>query len=91
MKCLRLFISGSVQGVGFRWHVCRVAEQIGGVTGFVRNLPDGRVEILIEGVEKKPQEFLSELENGRLSRNISRIEKTEEPVTGQYPDFSITF
>ena len=44
----RFVISGRVQGVGFRWFTKNVAVREG-VTGFVRNLPDGRVEALVEG------------------------------------------
>lgn len=56
----RYLVSGRVQGVGFRYFVAREAEALG-VAGWVRNLPDGQVEVLAEGTE--PQ--LSTLE-GRL-------------------------
>lgn len=45
---IRVVYSGRVQGVGFRWQVSQVAENFA-VTGFVRNLEDGTVELLVEG------------------------------------------
>ncbi|MBI4916300.1 MAG: acylphosphatase [Acidobacteria bacterium] len=60
MAVRRYLVSGRVQGVGFRYFVAREAEALG-VAGWVRNLPDGQVEVLAEGTD--PQ--LSTLE-GRL-------------------------
>ena len=57
MKRIHLFISGYVQGVGFRWYVERIARRMGSVTGFVRNLADGRVEIVVEGEEDATVQF----------------------------------
>lgn len=51
-----LLVEGSVQGVGYRYTVSRIAGDIG-VTGWVRNLPDGRVRVLCEGSPAKIEEF----------------------------------
>lgn len=57
MKRLRLLISGRVQGVCFRAAARRQAEILG-LAGYVRNLPDGRVEIVAEGDEEELKSFL---------------------------------
>ncbi len=90
-KRLHLYISGSVQGVGFRWHAERIARRISSVTGFVRNLDDGRVEVVVEGDEALLHQFKKDLEEGILSRNIDHIEAVDEPYTGKFSDFSIAF
>ena len=90
-KCIHLYISGYVQGVGFRWYAERVARSISGVSGFVRNLNDGRVEVMVEGDEALLNQFKKDLEEGTLGRNIERVETIDEPYTGKFSDFSITF
>ncbi len=90
-KRLHLYISGYVQGVGFRWHAERVARNIGGLTGFVRNLGDGRVEVVVEGDEASLHQFKKDLEEGTLGRNIDQVETNEEPYTGEFSGFSIVF
>jgi acylphosphatase len=70
----RWVVSGRVQGVGFRWFAVRLAEKTG-VTGWVRNLPDGRVEIAAKG----SAEALSELEKGlRAGPGTARVEGVEK-------------
>ncbi|MBU1147266.1 MAG: acylphosphatase [Candidatus Omnitrophica bacterium] len=59
-KQLHVFYSGSVQGVGFRYTARRIASDLG-LTGWVRNLGDGRVEMVCEGEEKKLQRFLDDV------------------------------
>lgn len=53
---VELLIEGSVQGVGYRYTVSRIANDVG-VTGWVRNLPDGRVRVICEGSSAKIEEF----------------------------------
>jgi acylphosphatase len=88
---LHLYVSGSVQGVGFRWHTERIARRIIGVTGFVRNLSDGRVEVVMEGDEVLLHQFQKDLEEGILHRNIDSVETIDELYTGKFFDFSIAF
>jgi len=87
---LRIFVHGLVQGVGFRAYTRRVAESLG-LLGWVRNLPDGRVEVLVEGDEEVLCQFVKELWKGpRLSR-VERLdiikEEKDEPISG----FSIRY
>jgi len=88
---MHLYVSGSVQGVGFRWHTERIARRISGVTGFVRNLEDGRVEVVVEGEAMLLTQFKKEMEEGILHRNIDSVETIDEPHTGKFSDFSIVF
>lgn len=53
----RIFVSGRVQGVGYRWSAVREARHRG-ITGYVKNLPDGRVYIEAEGTRKQLEEFV---------------------------------
>ena len=84
-----VYYSGRVQGVGFRWTTCRVA---GGyeVTGTVRNLPDGRVEVIVEGPPEVVNAMLAELE-GTMGSHIRDVKADTSPATGQYGDFRVSY
>lgn len=88
MKRYHLYIKGDVQQVGFRWYTQRAAEETG-VRGCVRNLPDGRVEITAEGKEADLEMFLQKIHNGYLGRNISEVDRSEQPYTGEFSSFDI--
>jgi len=60
MKRWQLFFSGRVQGVGFRYSVFEIAQNFD-VTGWVRNLVDGRVEVVCEGETRVLREFLKSI------------------------------
>ncbi|MCI0413818.1 acylphosphatase [bacterium] len=91
MVARRYFISGDVQGVGFRYFVLRQAQRLPQIKGFVRNLYDGRVEVYAEGEEQQLKELESVLRNGPRGSTVDRIEMHEETPAGQYKDFRITF
>ena len=84
----RLLISGRVQGVGFRFFA-EAQAAVEGVHGYVRNLPDGRVEAVIEG----DQESVDRVEGaGRRGAGGARVESVEVesiPPTGRATGFSI--
>ena len=90
MKRIHLIISGIVQGVGFRFYTRDVALEIG-VKGWVKNLPDGTVEIVAEGSKEEIEAFMKQLKKGYLGRNIYGIEEREEPYKGDLGSFEITF
>ena len=69
------YFSGRVQGVGFRFQASWAAKQLG-LTGWVRNLPDGRVEMEVQGDRASMERLMSELENGRFIR-IADVEEQE--------------
>ena len=73
----KFFIKGSVQGVGFRYFTQRSAARHQ-VSGYVRNLPDGRVETFVQGPEKSVEAFKHDLSAGPA---YSRVEEVEEIVS----------
>jgi acylphosphatase len=84
MISLQVFYEGNVQGVGFRWSVRHIAKGFD-VTGWVRNLADGRVELQINGEEAELREFLGAIAQSELHALIRKqIEnKLEKPVTAR--------
>lgn len=76
MQTRRYFVSGSVQGVGFRYFVQRVAEKLE-IGGYARNLFDGRVEVLAVGTPAKLAELKSALQHGPRFASVSRVEEEE--------------
>jgi len=87
--CWTVRFAGAVQGVGFRYRTERIARQFE-VGGYVRNLPDGRVELLAEGARSEVERFLTAIEEAMAGYIRSR-EREEGPVTGYYDRFSIRY
>ena len=84
----RFVISGRVQGVGFRWFTKDTALREG-VAGWVRNLPDGRVEALIEGDEEAVTRVERALRNGPPGARVHTVNVITEEASGGYRSFSI--
>lgn len=82
-----IYFSGRVQGVGFRYTAQAVAKRYA-VTGFVRNLDDGRVELVAEGQEAEIGRMLADLKE-RMVDYIGRANATTSPATGEFDSFSI--
>ncbi len=83
-------ILGIVQGVGYRFFVMRAAARHQ-MLGTVRNLPDGRVEVVAEGERDAMDEFKKDLATGPSLAAITDIEETDLPVTGRYRDFRVDY
>ena len=83
MISLQIFYEGNVQGVGFRWSVRHLAKGFD-VTGWVRNLADGRVEVQINGEEDEVRAFLEAIAQSELHGLIRKQTQSqlEKPVTG---------
>jgi acylphosphatase len=79
--CRHVLVSGRVQGVGFRWYARERAEQLG-LAGWVRNLPDGRVELLLEGREGAVEAMLVWLERGPPAAHVRSVEVVERTPGG---------
>ena len=89
-KQVHVFYSGRVQGVGFRLTVEENAQRIG-VVGWVRNLRDGRVELVAEADEATLKRFLDALRTGPMKNFIQRIDATWISGTDTFDDFVIRY
>ena len=83
-----VFYSGRVQGVGFRYSVKNIVMGFE-VTGTVRNLPDGRVELTVEGERGELEEFRQAIRDGGLDGFIRDEAVTWHPATGEFRGFEI--
>lgn len=88
MEESHIFVSGVVQGVGFRAAVKRHAIEHQ-IKGFVRNLSDGRVEICAQGSRSKIQAFLKTIEERPGAGSIDQFDIAERPVKEIFPSFEI--
>jgi acylphosphatase len=88
MVARRFIISGIVQGIGYRFFALRAAARHQ-VLGTVRNLPDGRVEVVAEGDRDAMDEFKIDLATGPSMAEITDIEEIDLSVTGLFRDFRI--
>jgi acylphosphatase len=89
-RALSAIVRGMVQGVAFRYHTRRAAEGLG-LVGYVRNLPDGTVEVWAEGGEGGLRELDAWLRHGPPSARVERVDSSWKDVTGAHATFEITF
>ncbi len=87
---LRIFVEGIVQGVGYRAYTQRVAESYG-LKGWVRNLPDGRVEVLVEGDEELLGYFIKDLLKGPPAARVDKLEILKESSDEPLYSFDIRY
>lgn len=83
-----IYVRGDVQGVGFRHFVTRVAGRAG-VTGWVRNLADGRVEAVGEGPEAAVKQWVEACRKGPPLARVEACEVAWEAPEGKFQDFEI--
>jgi acylphosphatase len=81
--------SGRVQGVGFRYTARQLAGQFD-VTGFVRNQPDGRVQLMVEGQRAEVERYLAALAE-QLSGYIRDAAADVRPATGEFAGFEVRY
>ena len=89
MISAHVLYSGMVQGVGFRYTVQRLAEELK-LAGRVKNLPDGKVEVFIEGPKDTVEALLGRIET-RFEHNIRHKSVDFQKTQGHFKDFQITF
>jgi acylphosphatase len=87
---VRVHYSGRVQGVGFRFTAERLARAFG-VVGYVRNLPDRRVELVAEGAPNEVDAFLAAVRSEMGGKIHSALADREPPGDPPFDDFSIRF
>ncbi|MFP4105342.1 MAG: acylphosphatase [Phycisphaerae bacterium] len=80
---------GNVQGVGFRYTSTRTAKQYE-ITGYVKNMPDGTVELVAEGEKKEIDAFLSDLKE-QMSRHIRDTQQQTANPSGRYSSFGVAY
>ena len=83
-------IEGHVQGVGFRYFTLEQARRLG-LTGWVRNMPNGHVEVCAEGSRQDLEEFLRKLYEGPSGAYVRDIRYEYLPPTGEDYSFRVTF
>jgi acylphosphatase len=79
--CLHAIVSGRVQGVGFRQHTDAHAQRLE-LDGWVRNLAQGQVEVLMEGEEVAVRELCDWLAQGPAAAEVMGLELNEQPLQG---------
>jgi len=84
----KIIVSGRVQGVGFRWFVFKEAQQAK-VTGQVRNLSDGTVEIEIEGDKQAIKKLISKVQAGPAFSHVTNVQTKWQTYKGSYREFNI--
>ena len=86
----RILVAGMVQGVAFRQSAVWEAEQLG-LSGWVRNLPDGRVEALAEGPRPKVEALVAWCQRGPPAARVTGVEVTWGPALGDVQGFRIAY
>jgi len=84
----RFVVGGRVQGVGFRYFAQHAAAREG-ITGNVRNLDDGRVEIVAEGDAEAIARFERSVRQGPVGSRVDDVFVDSRPASGRFPDFRI--
>ncbi|KFZ35988.1 acylphosphatase [Shewanella mangrovi] len=89
MKRVLLTIKGKVQGVGFRRFTLQKARALG-LTGYVRNLDDGNVEVLVQGAYPAVDQLIISCEQGPIHAEVNDLLVEEDDGDEIYLDFSVT-
>ncbi len=88
MFAQHIIFTGNVQGVGFRFTAFRYAREHN-ITGFVRNLPDGTVEMFAQGYPQDIEDCISDLRS-YFGSYVRKVETQEQPFNPSHHDFKIT-
>ncbi len=87
---VRLIVEGKVQGVWFRESTRREASHLG-VFGWVRNRPDGKVEVLAEGPEERVRSLVAWCHHGPPAARVHKVQEYEEAWTGEFDSFDVAY
>ena len=89
-KRVQVYYSGMVQGVGFRFTAERIAQALS-LAGWVKNLADGRVELVCEGEESTLSDLLKKIKGSVMKQYVENAEVSWLSATGEFKDFQIRF
>ncbi|HLF73475.1 MAG TPA: acylphosphatase [Anaerolineales bacterium] len=84
-----VWLHGRVQGVGFRAHVEYSARQMGGLTGWVRNVGYNMVEAVAEGTPEKVERFIEMMKDGPRGARVDESKVEWEEPTGEFDRFGV--
>lgn len=88
MKQVHIFISGSVQGVGYRYFIKSAARQ-NGITGWVNNTPDGRVEAVFQGEQPALEAVIEKCRKGPFLAEVKSLDLNWEDLSEALSDFVV--
>ncbi|MDZ7260824.1 MAG: acylphosphatase [candidate division KSB1 bacterium] len=88
--CAHIIVEGMVQGVGFRYFVYRSAKQLN-LRGFVRNLPNGKVEVEVEGERGLVEELIKELKVGPRYADVQDLKIMWKEYQNKYQSFEVRY
>ncbi len=89
MTAAEITVTGTVQGVGYRWFCHRQATALN-LTGWVKNLSDGSVRLHVEGKKETIEVILTQLRTGPSHAQVERVDIQWLPFTGKFTSFEIT-
>ena len=90
LSCAHTFFSGRVQGVYFRYNTKKIARAHG-IVGWVRNLPDGRVEALLEGEKETIEKVVAELHGGPGASHVDELKLVWLDPSGLHSCFEVKY
>lgn len=88
MKQIHVIVRGRVQGVFYRNHVRNSAENLG-ITGTVKNLSDGTVEIVAQGEKEPLEEFLKKCKKGSMMAFVEKLDIQDQEISEEFEEFQI--
>lgn len=89
-KTKRIRVFGIVQGVGYRYYVYDVANQLG-LYGYVKNMPDGSVEVIVTGDDSQVEKLVSYLKRGTTYSRVDKIDIEDLDNEIEFDSFDIKF
>ena len=89
MERRNVHFTGYVQGVGFRFTVCSLAREQG-ASGYVQNLPDGRVQMVVEGDTADVDRLVAAVE-ARMADYINDVQSDTLDATGEFQNFNVRY
>ena len=89
-KRLHLIVHGRVQDVSYRYYTARNARGLQ-LTGFVRNLADGTVEVVVEGEEENRKKLLEYSKEGPMVAKVTRVDHEWEEPKDEFTEFNVEY